>query len=119
MIVRGLLKIVIGIALVGFALIELGSPLWTKAELDSTAHNAASDAAYAFSRTNNRDQAYAAALDDTNGDSAKLDEFFVDGAGVVHVTVSKRAKSYLLHNFEKTRGWYEVHIRATAQSAGR
>jgi hypothetical protein len=38
---------------------------------------------------------------------------------VVHVTVSKRAKSYLLHNFKKTRGWYEVHLRATAQPASR
>jgi hypothetical protein len=119
MIVRGLAKIVAGIAFAGFTLIELGSPLWTKAQLDSTAHNAASDAAYAFGRTNNRDQAYEAALDDTNGDGAKLDEFFVDEAGVVHVTVSKRAKSYVLHNFEKTRGWYEVRLRATAQPADR
>lgn len=119
MIVRSLAKIVAGIALVGFAVIELGSPLWAKAQLDGTAHNAASDAAYAFGRTNNRDQAYEAALDDANGDGAKLDEFFVDDAGVVHVTVSKRAKSYVLHNFEKTRSWYEVHLRATATPAGR
>ena len=109
MIVKGLVKIVAAIAIAGFALIELGSPLWTKAQLDSTAHNAASDAAYAFGRTNDREQAYQAALDDT----------FVDDAGVVHVTVSKRAKSYLLHNFKKTRGWYEVHLRATAQPASR
>jgi hypothetical protein len=119
MIVKGLVKIVAAIAIAGFALIELGSPLWTKAQLDSTAHNAASDAAYAFGRTNDRQQAYQAALDDTNGDGAKLDEFFVDDAGVVHVTVSKRAKSYLLHNFKKTRGWYEVRLRATAQPASR
>jgi hypothetical protein len=118
-IVRGLAKIVAAIALVGFAVIELGSPLWTKAQLDGTAHNAANDAAYAFGRTNNRDQAYEAALDDVNGGGAKLDEFFFDDAGVVHVTVSKRARSYLLHNFEKTRGWYEVHLRATAEPAGR
>ena len=119
MIVRGLAKIVIAIGLVGFALIELGSPLWTKAELDGTAHNAANDAAYAFGRTNNRDQAYEAALDDANGGGAKLDEFYVDDAGAVHVTVSKQAKSYLLHNFEKTRSWYEVRLRATAEPAGR
>ncbi len=117
MIIRGLAKIVIGIALVGFAVIELGSPLWTKAQLDGTAHNAASDAAYALGRSNNRDQAYEAALDDTNGDGAKLDEFSVDDAGVVHVTVSKQAKSYVLHNFEKTRSWYEVRLRATAEPA--
>jgi hypothetical protein len=118
-IARGLAKIVAGIALPGFAVIELGSPLWTKAQLDGTAHNAANDAAYAFGRTNNRDQAYQAALSDANGGGATLDEFFFDDAGVVHVTVSKRAKSYVLHNFEKTRSWYEVHLRATAQPAGR
>jgi hypothetical protein len=119
LIVRVLAKIVAPIALAGFAVIELGSPLWTKAQLDGTAHNAANDAAYAFGRTNNRDQAYAAALDDVNGVGARLDEFFLDDAGVVHVTVSKRAKSYVLHNFEKTRSWYEVHLRATAEPAGR
>jgi hypothetical protein len=118
-IARGLVKIVAGIALLGFAVIELGSPLWTKAQLDGTAHDAANDAAYAFGRTNNRDQAYEAARVDANRSGASLDEFFFDDAGVVHVTVSKRAKSYLLHNFEKTRSWYEVHLRATAQPAGR
>ena len=89
-------------------LAELGSQLWTrlrtKAPLDGTAHDAANGAAYAFGRTNSSDEAYAAALDD---------------AGAVHVTVSKRAKSYVLHKFEKTRSWYEVHVRATAEPAGR
>jgi hypothetical protein len=118
MIVRGLAKIVAGIGLAGFAVIEVGSPLWTKAQLDGTAHGAANDAAYAFGRTNSRDQAYAAALDDVNHDGATLDEFFLDEAGLVHVTVSKRAKSYLLHNFERTRSWYEVRLRATAGPAG-
>jgi len=118
-IVRGLAKIVASIGLAGLAAIELGSPLWTKAQLDGTAHNAANDAAYAFGRTNSRDQAYAAALADVNGGGARLDEFSVDDAGVVHVTVSKRARSYVLHNFEKTRSWYEVHLRATAEPAGR
>jgi hypothetical protein len=118
-IVRGLVRIVGGIALAGFAVIELGSPLWTKAELDGTAHDAANDAAVAFGDTNSRDEAYAAALEDATGDGARLDEFFVDAEGTIHVTVSKRAKSYLLHNFEKTRGWYDVHLRATATPASR
>ena len=117
MITRGLAKIVAGIAFAGFAVIELGSPLWTKAQLDTTAHDAANDAAYAFVRTNNRDQAYAAALEDAAKSGAKLDEFYFDEAGVVHVTVSKQARSYLLHNFEQTRDWYDVRLRATAPPA--
>ena len=119
MIVRGLAKIAGGIALAGFAAIECGSPLWTRAQLDGTAHDAANDAAYAFVHTNSQDQAYAAALEDANGGGAKLDEFFFDASGAIHVTVSKRAKSYVLHNFEKTRGWYDVHLRATAMPEGR
>jgi hypothetical protein len=114
---RGLAKIVAGIAFAGFAVIELGSPLWTKAQLDATAHDAANDAARAFVRTNNRDLAFAAAAEDAAKSGAELDEFFFDEAGVVHVTVSKQAKSYLLHNFEQTRDWYDVRLRATALPA--
>jgi hypothetical protein len=114
---RGLAKLVAGIAFAGFAVIELGSPLWTKVQLDATAHDAAHDAASTFVRTNNRDQAYAAALEDATEGGAELDEFFFDSAGVVHVTVSKRARSYLLHNFEQTRDWYDVRLRATAPPA--
>jgi hypothetical protein len=118
-IARGLAKVVGGIAIAGFVVVELGSPLWTKAQLDGTAHDAANDAAYTLERTNSRDQAYAAAVEDVDQGGARLDEFFVDEAGAVHVTVSKRAKSYLLHNFERTRDWYEVHLRATAEPPGR
>ena len=75
MIARGLDKLVAGIAFAGFAVIELGSPLWTKLQLDTTAHDAAHDAASAFVRTNNRDQAYAAALEDANKGGAELHSF--------------------------------------------
>ena len=119
MIVRGLAKIAAGIALTGFAAVELGSPLWTRAQLDGTVHDAANDAAYELVHSNSQDQAYAAALDDANREGAKLDEFFVDSAGAIHVTISKQAKSYVLHNFAKTRGWYDVHLRATAMPTSR
>jgi hypothetical protein len=117
MIVRGLAKLVAGIAFAGFAVVELGSPLWTKAQLDTTAHDAANDAARTYERTKNPDLAYTAALEDTGKGGAKLDEFYFDDAGIVHVTVSKRARSYLLHNFEQTRDWYDVRLRATAPPA--
>jgi hypothetical protein len=118
-IARSMAKIVAGIGLAGFSVIELGSPLWTKAALDGTAHDAANDAAYTMVRTNDRNQAYAAAQEDADHGGAKLDEFFLDDAGIIHVTLSKEAKSYLLHNFEKTRGWYEVRQRATSQPTTR
>jgi hypothetical protein len=113
-IVRSLAKIAVVVASAGFALIELGSPLWTRAQLDGTAHDAADDAARMFVRTNSREAAYAAALEDVTERGARLDDLFFDEAGTVHVTVSKRAWSYLLDNFEQTRDWYDVRLSASA-----
>ena len=43
MILRWLVKIAAGVAIAGFLVVELGSPLWTRASLDGTAHDAAND----------------------------------------------------------------------------
>jgi hypothetical protein len=109
-----LIKIVVGIAVVGFLVVELGSPLLTKATLDSDAHHAADDAAHELFQSHDQDKARAAADQDAQGGHARLDQFGVDEQGVVHVTLSKQAKSYVLHNFEPTRDWYNVRVSATA-----
>jgi hypothetical protein len=41
--------------------------------------------------------------------------FQIDEAGRIHVTLSKQAKSYLLHRFDQTRSWYDVRLAATAE----
>lgn len=114
MISRWLLKLVIGIAVVGFALFELGSPLVTKVILDGEVHDAANDAAHEYFQNHDHDRAQAVAQQDADDDHAKLDAFDIDGQGTVHVTLSKQAKSYVLHNFGPTKDWYTVTLSATA-----
>ena len=114
MISRWLLKLVIGIAVAGFVLFELGSPLVTKAILDGNAHDAANDAAHEYFQNHDADRARAVAQQDADGDHAKLDDFRIDDQGTVHVTLSKQARSYLLHNFGPTKDWYAVQVNASA-----
>ena len=114
MISSWLFKIVVGIALAGFLVVELGSPLLTRATLDGTAHSAADDAAHEMFQSHDPDKARAIADQDAQNDHAQLQEFSVDEQGTVHVTLYKQAKSYVLHNFEPTRDWYNIRASASA-----
>ena len=114
MISRWLVKIVIGIALAGFLVVELGSPLLTRATLDGQTHQAAEDAAHEMFQSRNADKARTVAAQDAQDDHAKLETFDIDGQGTVRVTLSKQAKSYVLHNFQPTRDWYNVRVSASA-----
>ena len=114
MISRWLLKLVIGIAIAGFVLFELGSPLVTRTIVDGQAHDAATDAAKDYFSGHDVDKARAAAQHDADGDVATLAAFTVDEQGTVHVTLSKKAKSYVLHNFGPTKHWYDVSVTASA-----
>jgi hypothetical protein len=109
-----LLKLVIGIALAGFVAFELGSPLVTNAILDGQAHDAADDAAREAFQSRDADRARAVAQQDADNDRAKLVAFNIDDQGIVHVTLSKQAKSYVLHNFGPTKDWYDVRVSASA-----
>jgi hypothetical protein len=114
MISRWLVKLVIGIALAGFVIFELGSPLVTKTILDGQAHDAATDAAKDYFSGHDVGKAQAVAQHDADGDGAKLAAFSVDDQGTVHVTLSKQAKSYVLHNFGPAKNWYAVSVTASA-----
>ena len=114
MISRWLLKIIIGVAVVGLLLFELGSPLIATAILDGQTHDAANDAAHEYFQDHNADRAKAVAQQEADDDHAKLEAFDIDGQGTIHVTLSKQAKSYVLHNFGPTKDWYAVRISATA-----
>ena len=114
MISRWLVKIVVGIAIAGFVLFEVGSPVVTRVILDGQAHDAATDAAKDYFSGHDADKAKAAAQHDADGDGATLAAFSVDAQGTVHVTLSKKAKSYVLHNFGPTKHWYDVSVTASA-----
>jgi hypothetical protein len=111
---RWLLKLILGIAVVGLVLFEVGSPYVTKAILDGNAHDAADDAAHEYFQNHDVDRAHAVAQQDADGDHAELTTFNIDDQGTVHVTLSKQAKSYVLHNFGPTKDWYNVSVSATA-----
>ena len=111
-----LAKIVIVIALLGFAAVELGSPLWTRAQLDGIAHDAADEAARVYSDTRKSDEARSAAEEKAKDDGAVVTTFTIDTQRRVHVTVFKKAKSYLLENFGPTKDWYDVSVEASADT---
>ena len=115
MITGWLVKIVVVIALLGFAAVELGSPLWTRAQLDSVAHDAADEAARVYSNNpRNLERARQAAEAQTEAEDATLQEFRTDTQGRVYVTVFREARSYLLHRFGPTKDWYDVEVDADA-----
>jgi len=109
-----LLKLVIGIAVVGLVLFELGSPLVTKAILDGQVHDTADEAAHEYFQDHDVARARAVAQQNADDDHAKLDVFDIDDQGTIHVTLSKQARSYVLHNFGPTKDWYDVRLSATA-----
>jgi len=111
---RWLIKLVVGIAVVGLALFELGSPLVTKAILDGQVHDAADGAAHEYFQDHDVGKAQAVAQQNADDDHAKLDDFHIDDQGTVHVTLSKQARSYVLHKFGPTKDWYNVRLSATA-----
>ena len=114
MISSWIVKLVLGIALAGFVLFELGSPVVTRVMLDGQAHDAAGDAAKDYFSGHDAAKAQAVAQHDADTDGATLTAFTVDDQGVVHVTLSKKAKSYVLHNFGPTKHWYDVSVTASA-----
>ena len=114
MISRWLAKIVITIAVIGFLAVELGSPFWTRAQLDGTAHDVADEAAFELRKSNNSEQARVAAARLATNRDARLTGFRIDPDSRVHVTVYRKARSYLLHRFDQTKDWYDVSVKADA-----
>ena len=108
MITGWLVKLIIIIAILGFAVIEIGSPIVTRVQLDDALHQSADDAAQTYFQTHNADQAKATAQNDADNKSFTLLGFSVDDQGVTHVKGSKQAKSLLLHRISQTKSWYDV-----------
>ncbi len=99
----------------GLIVVEAGSPLVTRAQLDETAHDAADTAALQLLQTSDVEQARQAAFEVVTRKEATLKDFAVDGAGGVRVTVEREARSLLLHRWDRTEGWYDVEVSATAK----
>ena len=112
-----LLKVVGVIAVIGFVVVEVGSPVVTRVQLDGVAHDVADEATQQLRSTNAQDAA-AGAERAAASRQAALREFIVDPEGLVHVTVGRQARSVLLKRWGVTAGWYDVEVTATGQRGG-
>lgn len=113
MIIGWLMKIVISFALVGFLAVELGSPLVTRAQLDTLAHDAADNAVLELLGNNSDERAQEVANEVVTKEDARLKHFVIDQRGVT-VTVEREARSFLLKKVEQLKSWYEVEVTASA-----
>ena len=111
-----LIKVLVGIAVLGFAAVELGSPFVAKAQADDAAHEVANEASFRI-----RDDFTQATLDEAcKAEAADHDVVLVQcefdtGTQEVVVTVGKHARSFLLDKFDPTKDWYDVEASARAE----
>ena len=118
MITGWLLKIVLSLVVVGLLLVELGSPLVTRVQIDGIAHDAADSAALALLDQNNVERARAIAQEIADDGDVVLESFTVDQGGL-RVTVARKAWSLVLKKWDKTETWYDVRVTATAETTKR
>lgn len=116
MITGWLVKIILGIAIVGLGAIELGSPVVMRAQLDGVAHDAADAAELELRSRGDQEAAKAAAVAVTDDNDATLEAFTVDEQGRAHITVRKEARSFVLKKWSKTKKWYDIKVSATSEA---
>ena len=111
-----LVKVIVGIALLGFAVVELGSPFVARAQADDAAHEVANEASFRL-RDNFTQQSLTEACE---SEAAEHDVTIVvcdfdRTTDEVKVTVAKHARSFLLDKFDATKDWYDVEASAEAK----
>ncbi len=109
-----LVKVIVGIALLGFAVVELGSPFVARAQADDAAHEVANEAAFRLRDTNTQQALDAACASEAAEQSVTIVRCEVNEASDVVVTVSKEARSFLLARFEPFAKLYKAEATATA-----
>ena len=111
-----LLKVIVGIAVLGFAAVELGSPFVARAQADDAAHEVANEASFRI-----RDDFTEQALKDSCTTEAAKHSVTVTVCDFdpktqeVVVKVTKHARSFLLDKFDATKDWYDVEASARAE----
>jgi len=109
-----LVKVLVGIALAGFLVIELGSPLVTRAQADDAAHEVANEAAFRLSSTNTEQSLKDACTAEASDQNVAVVKCGINAKNEIEVTVTKAAKSFLFDKFEPTKKWYLAEATATA-----
>lgn len=114
MIAGWLVKVIVGIAVTGFLVIELGSPLVARAQADDAAHEVANEAAFRLRDTNTQQTLDDACAAEASEQSVAIVTCGINEKNEIEVTVTKKARSFLLDKFEQTKKWYVAEATATA-----
>lgn len=115
MITGWLVKLVLGVALMGFLAVELATPVIVRVQLDGTAHEVADEAGIVLRDRGAEDAARDIAERGAAVHDAELVTFEVTDDGKAKITLRKQAKSYLLKKIEQFESWYEVQVTATSE----
>ncbi|MDQ3107263.1 MAG: hypothetical protein M3Q68_05595 [Actinomycetota bacterium] len=110
-----LVKVLVGIAVLGFAVIELGSPLVARAQADDAAHEVANEASFRLRDNYTQEVLDATCASEAEEQDVTIVECTVNDKQDVVVKVSKHARSFLLDRFDATKDWYDVEASATAE----
>ena len=110
-----LVKVLVGIAVLGFAAIELGSPLVARAQADDAAHEVADEASFRLRDNYTQETLDAACASEATEQSVEIVQCTVNDKEEVVVEVRKKARSFLLDRFDATKDWYDVTASATAE----
>ena len=110
-----LVKVLVGIAVLGFAAIELGSPLVARAQADDAAHEVADEASFRLRDQDTQATLDAACEEEAEEQSVEIVQCTINEKNEVLVEVRKAARSFLLDRFEVTKDWYDVTASATAE----
>lgn len=111
-----LVKVLVGIVVIGVAVIELGSPLVARAQADDAAHEVANEASFRLRENFTQDTLKAACEAEAaeHAVTVTVCDFDRDTDEVV-VTVEKQAYSLFLDRFDATEDWYIVDASARAK----
>ena len=110
-----LIKVIVGIAVLGFAVIEVGSPLVARAQADDAAHEVANEASFRLRDNNTQATLDAACAEEATDQSVEVVRCEINEKNEISVEVRKQARSFLLDRFDATKDWYDVTASATAE----
>lgn len=113
MVVGWLVKVVVILAVLGLAVVELGSPLVARAQADDAVHEVANEAALTYGSSAAVKQMEQRCAEVAEQKDVSLQRCQLIN-GQVEVTVQKEAYSLILHKIGPLEGWYQVKASASA-----
>jgi hypothetical protein len=111
---KGFIKFIVIFAFLGGLVFELGSPVWSRTAAASAAQEAAGTAAQDYFGGATLASAKTDAATAATIRGATLTNLQLLADGDIQVTVTRPAKSYVLHDVSALKNWYNVKATATA-----